>query len=236
MAEIKSFFYKLFDTVDYDIRLLYYHIKVFSRLALRGKGAYIGFPSLINNPAEVYLHPYSRLQGYHKIINGTGKFVLKEYSGASLNLLVVTGNHTPTVGIPQFLLAPSHINDVEKDVIVEEDVWIGANVTLLPGAHLGRGAIVGAMSLVNSDIPPYAVVVGTPAKIIGVKFSIPQILAHEEKLYAADKRFSVGYLNEIFEKYYVGKKVLGTDAPLTASQEVELDKTISLLKFEYQNR
>lgn len=235
MAEIKSFFYKLFDTVDYDIRLLYYHIKVFSRLALKGKGAYIGFPSLINNPAGVYLHPYSRLQGYHKIINDTGKFIMKEYAGASANLLVVTGNHTPTVGIPQFLLAPSHINDAEKDVIVEEDVWIGANVTLLSGAHLGRGSIVGAMSLVNADIPPYAVVVGAPARIVGVKFSIRQILAHEEKLYAEDKRLSVEYLNEIFDRYYAGKKVLGTDTPLTESQQEVLEKTISLLKFEYQN-
>ncbi len=236
MVEIKTFFYKLFDTIDYDIRLLYYHIKVFSRLALKGKGAYIGFPSLINNPAGVYLHPYSRLQGYHKIINDTGMFIMKEYSGASANLLVVTGNHIPTVGIPQFLLAPSHINDVEKDVIVEEDVWIGANVTLLSGAHLGRGTVVGAMSLVNSDIPPYAVVVGSPAKIIGVKFSIQQILAHEKNLYAEDKRFSVDYLNEIFEKYYSGKKVLGTDTPLTASQEEELEKTKSLLKFDFHNR
>ena len=236
MAEIKSILYKLFDIIDYDIRLLYYHIKVFSKLALKGKGAYIGFPSLINNPAGVYLHPYSRLQGYHKIINDTGKFIMKEYSGASANLLVVTGNHIPTVGIPQFLLAPSHINDIEKDVIVEEDVWIGANVTLLSGTHLGRGAVVGAMSLVNSDIPPYAVVVGSPARIIGVKFSIQQIIAHEEKLYAENKRFSIGYLTEIFEKYYVGKKVFGTDTPLTVSQKVELEKTKSLLKFEYHNR
>lgn len=182
MAKIKSFFYKWFDIIDYDLRLLYYHIKVFSRLALKGKGAYIGFPSLINNPSNVYLHPYSRLQGHHVIINDTGKFIMKEYSGASLNLVVVTGNHTPTVGIPQFLLAPSHVNDSEKDIIVEEDVWIGTNVTLFSGAHLGRGTIVGANSLVNSDVPPYAVVVGSPARIIGVKFTIQQILAHEERL------------------------------------------------------
>lgn len=233
MAKIKSFFYKWFDIIDYDLHLLYYHIKVFSRLAFRGKGAYIGFPSLINNPSNVYLHPYSRLQGHHMIINDTGKFIMKEYAGASLNLVVVTGNHTPTVGIPQFLLAPSHVNDSEKDVIVEEDVWIGTNVTLLSGAHIGRGAIVGANSLVNSDVPPYAVVVGTPARIIGVKFTVPQILAHEERLYPKEKRFSREYLEELFANHYQHKKVLGTDTPLTESQEIALEKAISLLKFEY---
>lgn len=235
MDKVKAFFYKWFDIIDYDVRLLYYHSKVFSRLALKGKGAYIGFPSLINNPSRVYLHPFSRLQGHHKIINDTGAFVMKEYSGASLNLLVVTGNHIPTVGIPQFLLAPSHVNDSEKDVVVEEDVWIGADVTLLSGAHLGRGSIVGAKSLVNAEVPPYAVVVGTPARIVGVKFSISQILAHEEKLYPREKRYSREYLEELFGKYYENKKVMGTDTPLTESQEAALESTISLLKFEYQN-
>lgn len=233
MAKISSFLYKWFDIIDYDLHLLYYHIKVFSRLALKGKGAYIGFPSLINNPSNVYLHPYSRLQGHHMIINDSGKFIMKEYSGASLNLIVVTGNHTPTVGIPQFLLAPSHVNDSEKDIIVEEDVWIGANVTLLSGAHVGRGAVVGANSLVNADIPPYAVVVGSPARIIGVKFTIQQILAHENKLYPKEKRYSREYLEKLFADHYQNKKVLGTDKPLSELQEIALEKTISFFKFKY---
>ena len=69
-------------------------------------------------------------------------FVLKKYSVLAYGCTIVTGNHTPTVGIPLSRLVHSHINDVEKDIIVEEDVWCGANVTMLSGAHIGRGAVL----------------------------------------------------------------------------------------------
>ena len=79
---------------------------------------------------------------------------------------------------------------MEKDVIVEEDIWIGTNVTLLAGTHIGRGCIVGACSLLNKEYPPYAVLAGSPAKIIAVKFSIEQILEHEKALYEENERFT----------------------------------------------
>lgn len=51
-------------------------------------------------------------------------------------------------------------------VIIEDNVWIGENVCVLPGSHIGKGAIVGANSVVNSKIPPYTIAVGTPAYIV----------------------------------------------------------------------
>lgn len=173
-----------------------------------GKGVMIGLPSTIANPQLVYLHDYTRIHQQHIIYNYTGKFIMKEYSVASIGLLVVTGNHTPTVGIPQYLLGASHINDKEKDIIVEEDVWIGAKVTLLAGAHIGRGAIIGASSLVNKDIPPYAIAVGSPTRIIGAKFTIEQIIEHEKKLYPTEKRLSKEYLNNLFNTHFCEKKHL----------------------------
>ena len=53
-----------------------------------------------------------------------------------------------------------------KPVIIEDDVWIGARAIILPGVIIGRGAVVGAGSVVTKDIPPYAVVCGNPAKIL----------------------------------------------------------------------
>ncbi|MBA2869073.1 DapH/DapD/GlmU-related protein [Methanococcus maripaludis] len=49
---------------------------------------------------------------------------------------------------------------------VEDDVWIGTNVTVLPGITIGKGSIIGAGSVVTKDIEPYSVAVGNPAKII----------------------------------------------------------------------
>ena len=56
------------------------------------------------------------------------------------------------------------------DTIVGNDVWIGQNVVILPGVHIGDGCIIGANAVVASDIPPYSVVVGNPARVIRKRF------------------------------------------------------------------
>ena len=56
------------------------------------------------------------------------------------------------------------------DTVIGNDVWIGQNVTFLPGVHVGDGCIIGANSVVASDIPPYSVVVGNPARILRKRF------------------------------------------------------------------
>ena len=56
------------------------------------------------------------------------------------------------------------------DTIVGNDVWIGQNAVILPGVHIGDGAIIGANSVVGSDIAPYSIVVGNPARILRKRF------------------------------------------------------------------
>jgi lipopolysaccharide O-acetyltransferase len=51
-------------------------------------------------------------------------------------------------------------------VRIEDDVWIGEYVVVLPGVTIGRGSIIGAMSVVSRDIPPYSIAVGSPARIV----------------------------------------------------------------------
>lgn len=57
---------------------------------------------------------------------------------------------------------------VEKgaDIILEDDVWIGGNVTILPGVTIGKGSIIGAGSVVSKDIPQMSIAVGNPAKVV----------------------------------------------------------------------
>jgi acetyltransferase-like isoleucine patch superfamily enzyme len=49
-------------------------------------------------------------------------------------------------------------------ITIEDDVWVGANVTFLDGAVVGRGCVIGAGSVVRGKIPPYCIAIGVPAK------------------------------------------------------------------------
>ena len=59
---------------------------------------------------------------------------------------------------------------LKGDTVIGNDVWIGQNVTIMPGVHIGDGAIIGADSTVATNIPPYAVAVGNPARVIRMRF------------------------------------------------------------------
>lgn len=59
---------------------------------------------------------------------------------------------------------------LKGDTVVGDDVWIGQNVTILPGVHIGDGAIIGLNSTVGRHVPPYTIVAGNPARIVRQRF------------------------------------------------------------------
>ena len=158
-------------------------------------------PLDIEGAKNVYLYENT------KIINATisavmSKFIMKKGSAAAEGLSVHTGNHMQLVGkFYRTITNEDKANSgkvYDKDIVVEEDVWIGCNVTLLAGAHLGRSAVIAAGAVVNSDIPPYCIAGGVPAKPIKFKWTIEQILEHEAALYPKEERFSRNELETIF--------------------------------------
>lgn len=56
--------------------------------------------------------------------------------------------------------------DIDKKVIIEDNVWVGACASIVPGVTIGEGAVIGMSSVVTKDVPPCAVVGGNPAKIL----------------------------------------------------------------------
>lgn len=79
---------------------------------------------------------------------------------------VFTRNHVfERTDIPMFQQGATPI----LPVVIEDDVWIGARVILLPGAHVGKGAVIGAGSVVSGDIPAMAIAAGNPARVLRMR-------------------------------------------------------------------
>ena len=69
-------------------------------------------------------------------------------------------------------MEPPEMKDlpIKGDTVIGNDVWIGQNALILPGVHVGDGAIIGANSVVGKDVSPYTVVAGNPARVIRNRF------------------------------------------------------------------
>jgi virginiamycin A acetyltransferase len=139
-----------------------------------GDHSKVNFPCNIVNAS---LGDYSYIATNSRITNTEiGKFC-----SIGPNFCCGLGIH-PTHGIstsPMFY-SVAHQNGVtlvsenkiqeSKRIIIGNDVFIGANVTLLDGVQIGDGAVIGAGAVVTKNIPPYAVAVGVPAKIVKYRF------------------------------------------------------------------
>jgi len=99
------------------------------------------------------------------------------------NVTIMAGNHNfRDVGIFIFDNKEKRDDD-DLQVMIDDDVWVGCNVTILKGVEIGRGAIVGAGSVVTKNVSPYAIVGGVPAKVLKYRFTKEEMLFHEKLLY-----------------------------------------------------
>lgn len=111
-------------------------------------------------------------------------------------VILMGGNHTHR--LDWFCLYPflDHIEEAyvcKGDTIISDGVWIGMRAFVMPGVHIGEGAVIAANSVVVKDVAPYTIVGGNPAKPINTRFSpdvIEQLLVlkiyewHEDKFEA----------------------------------------------------
>ncbi len=167
--------------------------------------ARVRFPILIKGFENVFLYENTCILGNATILATKARFVMKMNSGAAEGLTVVTGNHPYYKG--EFFRVKAS-NDIQfaKEVIVEEDVVLYSNVTLLAGVIIGRGAVIGSGSVCRTSIPPYAIVIGNPAKIIGFTLFPKQIIEHELKLYHENERLSIELLEKNYFKYFINRR------------------------------
>lgn len=175
------------------------------------KTAFISFDTKVFNPSNLIMEEKTNIDAGATIMNTRAKVIFKKNSGAAFGLTAVTGNHMSIVG-----LNLKQINDkvkdeydinheMDKDIIVDEDVWIGNHVILLSGVHVGRGSEIGAGSVVRGAIPPYAVVIGNPCKVVGFRFTPEEIIEHEKVQYEESERLPLELLQKNYEKYFINR-------------------------------
>jgi acetyltransferase-like isoleucine patch superfamily enzyme len=158
-------------------------------------------PTNIGTPKNVFIYDDIWIGPNAFISALNAKLIMKGNSAIAEGLTVHTGNHANVIG-----MFVSDINESNKpkgydeDVVIEKDVWIGCNVTLLSGVNVGRGSIIAAGAVVQKNVLPYSIVGGVPAKFIKFKLTIEEILEHESKLYPEDERYSKSELEEIFRR------------------------------------
>ena len=164
----------------------------------------------------VYIRPTSSdFKGIENLSIGDGTSIPKGSTfyctGAELKIgnkvifgpkpTIITGDHRIGI-VGKYII---DVTDEEKlpeqdaPVTIEDDCWIGANVTILKGVTIRRGTVVAAGAVVNKDVPPYCIAGGVPAKPIKFRWTIEQILEHEAILYPEAERFSKEELESIFK-------------------------------------
>ncbi len=178
-----------------------------SKLGYCGKNVHLGEPALLSDYSQVLMYDNTEIGDGFCLVSRGGKLIMKHKACAATGLTVITGNHAREIGMYFNDYACHAENDIEKDVIVEEDVWLGTNAVLLSGVKVGRGATVGAGAVVRSNVPPYSIVTGNPAKVVGFSFKPEEIIEHEKALYSEEERLPLDKLEKNYKRYFLNRLV-----------------------------
>ena len=135
------------------------------------------------NPRNVFIGDNVRLGPDYFIIALDAPVRIGNKIMIGPQVAIVTGNYNTNVAGECMWDVRVKDPDDDQPVVIEDDVWVGMRAIILKGVTLGRGCVVGAGSVVTRDVPPYAVVGGSPARVLRMRFTPEEISAHQEKVY-----------------------------------------------------
>lgn len=98
-----------------------------------------------------------------------------------------------------------HSFNEKKSPIIEDYVNIGIGAQIVGKLKIGRGTVICNGAVVTYNTPPYSIVMGNPAKIIGFKMSPDEIIDFEKQHYPETERLSIDELNSNYEKFYLNR-------------------------------
>ena len=149
------------------LRLVHYynyaHVRQIREAAI-GVGAAVAPNVSLRNGSRVVVGAHSHVGERTRLWAGdrSGRIVLDEHVLIGPGVMITASNYEYSDRSTPIMHQPRR----EADVHIERDVWLGADVVVLPGVTIGQGSVVAAGAVVVRDVPPWSVVGGVPARII----------------------------------------------------------------------
>lgn len=148
----------------------------------RGKHAVIHRSARMDTPPyrKFYLGDYSVVESFACINNAVGDVIIGDHTRIGLHNTIIgpvtIGSHVNLAQGITITALNHNFSDAEKrideqgvnttPVVIEDDIWIGANAVILSGVTIGQHSVVAAGAIVTKDVPPHSLVAGVPAKVI----------------------------------------------------------------------
>lgn len=158
-----------------------------------GEKVYFPLKFSISNPENMWVGNDVSLGENFCVLNALADVIIGDHVMFGPGVTVVTGDHRIDIMgkyMTQVTNEDKIINNggvkqnpYDETVTFEGDNWIGANVTILKGVIMGKGAVVAAGAVVTKSVPPYEIWGGVPAHCIGKRFTENRRRIHEKMLY-----------------------------------------------------
>lgn len=173
------------------------------KFAKCGENVVIGWGFEINRPDRLFLGSHIYI-GPKAVFNSLGGIRIHTGVIVGPNLHIYSVNHKYTDGIETL---PFDSREILKPVEIHRYVWIGGDVIIVPGVTIGEGAVVGAGSVVVKDVPPLAVVAGSPAKVMKYRNNeeYHKLASQKMAIYSIKKQkdLRITEIGQIPEKWFI---------------------------------
>lgn len=138
-----------------------------------GQKVYVGRKCTFSGIENIELGNQVFIGANNCFLCSRAKVIIKGCFMSGPNVTFITGDHrTDIKGRPMISIRDNEkLPENDVPIIIEEDVWVGANAMILKGVTVGKGAVIAAGSVVTEDVPPYSIVGGVPAKVIKSRFT-----------------------------------------------------------------
>jgi len=122
-----------------------------------GRGSSIHMGATFYSPSNISIGE-DTIVGERVVLDGRDKLIIGNHVAIASEVMIYNSEHN---------INDDNFQAIEAPVVIDDYVFIGPRAIILPGVEIGKGAVIAAGGVVTKDVPPFAVVGGVPAKIIG---------------------------------------------------------------------